>query len=301
MKLIGLMPVRNEDWCLGLTARAALMWVDELVIGLHACTDRSETILYDIQLNEAKERLNYVDLPGDQWTEMSHRQMLLEAAREGGATHIAMIDADEILTGNLIGASILSLHNQIEHCGASHIFQIPLYNLRHGIQQYHSNGLWGSRIVSVAFADDPALHWAGDRFHHREPMGKRLTGFTPINQGDGGGVMHLWGASERRLLAKHAMYKVTERLRWPDKDVREIDRTYSMCVKGAVQQFRPFTIRESDLWNFNVVPSSWWEPYAHLMQYLDVDREPWQEAEVRRIVAEHGREKFSGLDLFGLA
>ena len=34
MKLVGIMPVRNEDWCLDLTARAALMWCDELVISL---------------------------------------------------------------------------------------------------------------------------------------------------------------------------------------------------------------------------------------------------------------------------
>jgi hypothetical protein len=40
MKLIGLMPVRGEDWILGLSARAALMWCDELVILLHSCTDR---------------------------------------------------------------------------------------------------------------------------------------------------------------------------------------------------------------------------------------------------------------------
>jgi hypothetical protein len=37
------------------------------------------------------------------------------------------------------------------------------------------------------------------------------------------------------------------------------------------------------------------------MKYLDVDAEPWQEAEVRRLVAEYGREKFTGLDLFGVA
>lgn len=289
MKLIGLMPVRNEDWCLGLTARAALMWVDELVIGLHACTDRSETILYDIQLNEAKERLNYVDLPGDQWTEMSHRQMLLEAAREGGATHIAMIDADEILTGNLIGASILSLHNQIEHCGASHIFQIPLYNLRHGIQQYHSNGLWGNRVVSVAFADDPALHWAGDRFHHREPMGKRLTGFTPINQGDGG-VMHLWGSSVDRCRAKHRLYRITERIRWPDKDVRDIERTYSQWEKGGLRE-------DASRWTFKEVPVAWWSPYEHLMKHLDIDRPNWQDAECERLIAQHGRDYFRGLSV----
>ena len=186
-----------------------------------------------------------------------------ELARERGATHIAMVDADEILTGNLIGAHILSLYNRIKLCDASRILQLPLYNLRHGISQYHANGLWGNRIVSVAFADDPALHWAGDRFHHREPMGKRLTGFTPINQGDGG-VMHLWGSSVDRCRAKHRLYRITERFRWPDKDVRDIERTYTSGKRAR--------LREARRGGLSGVPVAWWAAYAHLMQYLDMDR-----------------------------
>ena len=47
-------------------------------------------------------------------------------------------------------------------------------------------------------------------------------------------------------------------------------------------------------------PADWWAGYEHLMQYLDVDAEPWQEAEVRWLIKEHGPAKFAGLDLFGV-
>lgn len=288
MKLIGLMPCRNEDWVLGLTARAALMWCDELILWLHSCTDGSRDIAVAVA-HEHPGRV-IIDVANDPtWAEMSHREQMLELARERGATHIAMVDADEILTGNLIGAHILSLYNRIKHCGASHIFQIPLYNLRHGISQYHANGLWGNRIVSVAFADDPALHWAGDRFHHREPMGKRLTGFTPINQGDGG-VMHLWGSSVDRCRAKHRLYRITERIRWPDKDVRNIERTYSQWEKGGLRE-------DVSRWTFKEVPVAWWSPYEHLMKHLDIDRPNWQDAECERLIAQHGRDYFRGLSV----
>ena len=103
----------------------------------------------------------------------------------------------------------------------------------------------------------------------------------------------MWGASEARLLAKHALYKVTERLRWPQKDVREIDRYYSMCVNGATE-------REAGGWTFETAPASWWTSYAHWLKYLDVEAKPWQAAEVRRLIAEHGRDMFAGLDLFGV-
>jgi hypothetical protein len=179
---------------------------------------------------------------------------------------------------------------------AGSILELPGYNLRNGINQYHSNGVWGNRWFSTAFADAPDLGWSGDRFHHREPGPRKLTSYRPIQQGQGGTV-HLWGASERRLIAKHALYKVTERLRWPDRDTWEIDGMYSLAIKGSESPAygTPAT------WTYSPVPESWWAPYAHLMKYLDVNAEPWQEAEVRRLVAEHGREKFAGLDLFGVA
>jgi Glycosyl transferase family 2 len=292
MKLIGLMPVRNEEWCLGLSARVALEWCDEIVILLHECTDRSGEIAEEIRRESTRWRRGigpdvdfrvHILAEKGQWDEMRHRQEMLQRARFEGATHIAMIDADEILTG-----AWKTVKSYVEVMDASHILTLPLYNLRGGIDRYHANGLWGNRIVSVAFKDDPLLHWGGDTFHQREPRGKRLTAFQPIAQGEGG-VMHLWGASERRLLAKHALYKITERLRWPEKDPRDIEFMYSQCVKGGLRE-------NPKEWTYTAVPESWWAPYAHWMKYLDVDAEPWQEAEVRRLVAEHGRETFAGLD-----
>lgn len=293
MKLIACMPVRNEEWVLGLSLRVALMWCDEVVVLLHACTDRSAEIVADIQADNPG-RVVVRTHRHETWTEMAHRQQVLEIARGAGATHIAIIDADEILTGNMLpiatGPSAeFSPKWWAGNMLPSHILQLPLYNLRNGIDQYHSNGIWGNRIVSLAFADDPRLHWAGDRFHAREPQGAPLTPYRPIQQGQGG-VMHLWGANERRLMAKHALYKVTERVRWPDKPVQKIDELYSLAIKPR------------EPWTFANVPEAWWTPYRTLMaEHLHLYAEPWQEAECRRLVAEHGCEKFAGLDLFGVA
>ena len=287
MKLIGLMAVRNEAWVLALSARVALTWCDELVIRGHACTDGTFEIVKGL-IAEYAERVRWLYDDSEAWAEMDHRQNMLNTARLRGATHIAMIDADEILTGNLIR----EYHVKNLAMG-TRMLTLPLYNLRGGIERYHANGLWGNRVVSVAFADSPELHWGGDRFHSREPQGKRLHSFSPVTQGEGG-ILHLWGVSERRLIAKHALYKITERLRWPDKDVRQIDFMYSQCVKGGLRE-------DPKTWTYSQVPLEWWLPYQRWMHYLDVDAEPWQTAECQRLVAEHGREKFQGLDLFGVA
>src|SRR5271154_3836415 len=95
------MPVRNEAWILGLSARVALMWCDELVIRVHGSTDASHEIAVEVQ-GEHPGRVHALLHHGTQWDEMRHRQNMLEVARDAGATHIAIIDADEVLTGNLV-------------------------------------------------------------------------------------------------------------------------------------------------------------------------------------------------------
>ena len=296
MNLVGLMPVRNEDWILGLSARVALMWCDRLVILNHASTDASLAIMAQLVDEFGEGRVQLIaDSDGD-WAEMEHRQRMLNWARhnvtEAGATHIALIDADEILTGNLIG----SIREHVAALSLGQMLTLPLYNLRGGLNRYHLNGLWGQRTVSVAFKDVNTAGWKGDTFHHREPHGVKWQRVNYVHQG-GGGIMHLWGASERRLVAKHSLYQCTEALRWPDKSREEIRREYSQSIKG-----RPWIGDTPDKWTYADVPRGWWEPYDSISGgRYSVDAEPWQEAEVRRLVAEHGRERFAGLDLFGLA
>lgn len=288
MKLIGLMPARNEDWCLGLTLRAALRWCDSVVVLDHCSTDDTWDIICDVS-REMPGRVRVAKDGYSSWDEMRHRQAMLSTARGYGATHIALIDADEILTSNLINLSVagIGIAALLEKW---QMLELPGYNLRGSTHAYHSNGLWGRRWFSTVFRDTPEAHWAGDEYHHRAPMGVRWRPCQTINQG-AGGVMHLWGVSERRLRAKHALYKVNERLRFPHKSDREIDTKYSWATTPGLhaQDVKP--------WRFEPVPDSWWAGYEDLMQYLDVDREPWQVAEVARLVELHGAGRFAGLDL----
>lgn len=281
------MPVRNEDWVLELSARFALMWVDELILLDHRSEDRSRKIMNQVS-DDHPERVIIRDWREQKWDEMPMRQHLLEEARARSGSHIALIDADEILTANLLP----NIRHHIANMPHGHILMLPGYNLRGG-QRYHANGIWGNRWFSTAFADDSRLGWTGDRFHSREPHGMKLREYRPIQQGEGG-VLHLWGASERRLRAKSALYKLTERLRWPEKPIAEIDRMYSWAIYG--QPGHP-SFGTPQNWSYAEVPAAWWG-----LRDLDLDMVPcpWQEAEVRRLLDQHGEELASGLDLFGV-
>lgn len=296
MKLIGLMACRNEDWVIGLSARTALMWCDELVVLLHACTDQSLNILEGLE-REQPARVVVRGMRHECWTEMAHRQMMLEMARERGATHIAYIDADEILTGNLIPR----IRDIIEfHCETA-LLNLPWIALaRDPLRYIAGSSVWGeSQKAMVAFRDNPNYHWAarnGYDFHQRPPLGGPHRYSNPLKH-EQGGLMHLQFLSERRLRAKQALYQCTEVLRWPGRLTRvQLAQMYGRAVY------------ESDPVKHNVqtlpTPPEWWLPYNELVcEHLDLteDKEPWQEIEVKRLVAEHGRERLAGLDLFGVA
>lgn len=307
MKLIGMMAMRNEDWVIGLSVRAALKWCDALVILLHECTDRTMEILREIEDEVGPDRMAY-RLESGEWDEMRHRQTMLECARVWGATHLAIIDADEVLSGNLLAWGAVQVRDMIDLMPpGGHILQLPLYNLRHGIWQYHANGLWGNRWVSVAFADSPELHWSGDRFHSREPEPKQLRPWRPIRHG-AGGIMHLWGTSERRLIAKHRAYKIAERIRFPHKPVADIEFQYNQATCGRP----PYDTPKS--WHFEKCPDSWWDLYftptykictdeeassvaGKYFTGLNLDADPWQESWCDAQIAKHGREMFEGLSV----
>jgi glycosyl transferase family 2 len=289
MKLICLMPCRNEDWIIGLSARAVLMWVDHLVVLDHASTDDSSRILRAVQ-EEHPGRVTVLVEDSPVWEEMRHRQRMLDEARNLGATHIAMIDADEVLSGQLL-LLIRDWYVQIPTGG---VFQLPWLALRDNIHTRITDGVWGPwQRASCGIRNEPHWHWTardGYDFHHRHPMGATPRWCSPpqaIQQGTG--LMHLQFVSTRRLLAKQALYKMTEVIRWPGRDnTSEINKRYDYA---GIDSHRAAVAQMS--------PAAWW-PYAQLMAHLCVHAEPWQERECKRLWAEHGARKFQGLDLYGV-
>lgn len=286
MNLIALMPVKNESWVLRASAEIALQWCDGLVILDHSSTDDTPEILNQLwEKYSPEDRIRILRSKDEQWNEMDHRQRMLENARRWEATHIAIVDADEILSSNLLG----EIRSWISALAPGEILRLPLYNLRGSLHHFHESGIWGNRTGSIAFADSPELRWEGDQFHHREPMGLELKSVVPIKQGEGG-IMHLWGSDLRRLVAKHALYKMTERVRWPEKPMSEIEEMYNLW-RGPTSS--------DPIWRIAQIPDAWWRGYP--IDRIHLTETPWQEEACRELARKHGTFLFKGLDLFGCA
>lgn len=277
------MPLRNEAWIVGLSARVVLKWADHLVCLLHASTDRTEEIVEEVAA-EHPGRVTILRESDSTWREMAHRQALLTAARELGATHVAITDADEVLTGNLLPI----VRHQIELLRPGCYIEAGMPCMWRSLTEYRIDGrIWsGRQDLVLAFADAPGCSWkpiGGYDHHHRNPLGSQRSGrlLSP------GGVMHLQWCSWRRLTAKHAWYQMHERLRYPEKDVRKIAFLYGLAPDEL-------GLRTSE------APAAWWLPYADLLHHVDLAAEPWHEAECRRLLDQHGAAMFRGLNLHGV-
>ena len=95
--------------------------------------------------------------------------------------------------------------------------------------------------------------------------------------------MHLQHACWRRLTAKHQWYKATEAILWPHRSREEIRKLYSAALDETGIRLFP-------------VPEEWWD-HGLDRALIELERPPWQEGEVERLIAKYGRESFADLDL----
>lgn len=98
MKIIALLPVKNEAWCL----HSYLSSVKKIADHIIALDDGSTDQTKDILQNEGVEILT-IDTTVEKTVDMSRRrQHLLEAGRKAGGTHFVWLDADETFSANFI-------------------------------------------------------------------------------------------------------------------------------------------------------------------------------------------------------
>lgn len=287
MRIIGMMLTRNEDWVIRPSLEAALRWCDGMVVVMDRCTDGTPALVDAMLKKRGKPAiLKRVDDDSGKWDEMDMRQLMLDRARELKGTHYAIIDTDEIVTHNYLPF----MRVWFESLKPGEVLDVPMIpvwespNLRRV-----GDPTWSTAWLTLGFmdqADPKAMGWkaASDGYHHhnRPPFG--MTGRKRKGSHDVGGVMHLQFANTRRLLAKHVLYRMVDHLRWPDReDVAKLNWKYDQALKPGG------TLVE--------VPREWWGDYYK--DFIYPDDVPYQEAEIARLIKEHGRDKFAGLDLKG--
>lgn len=286
MKLIGLMLARNEDWVIGLSLRAALKWVDGMVILDHASTDRTKEIVEEV-MGETDKPISYAEeLDGSKWDEMAVRQRTLEMGRELGGTHFAIIDADEILTPNLW----MITRQFIMGLREGQLFDLPMIPNWRSVGEYRDDdSIWSKTFITLAFKDAPSLHWKankdGYQHHNRPPGGVQWTTVAPFKDKKDGGIMHLQFTNWRRLRAKHYWYRMVEATRWPGRESnKKLNQKYNQALD------------ETGI-KLSSCPAAWLAPIKQDLPKVDLECGSWHEDEIRRLWKSNDRKVFSGLEL----
>lgn len=280
MKFLGLMVCRNEAWVLPATIPAAMQWLDGLLLMVHASSDQAPAIV--VEASEQDRRVSAFTAVGTDWDEATYRGKLLDYGRALNGTHFAVIDADEMLTANMMPI----VRAEADTLRPGEMLRLPWLQCWRSLTVYRSDAsAFGRATVPMIFRDDPRLSYSPDgdgyQLHHRAPRGVRA---RSLGDRDRGGVLHFQHANWRRLCAKQALYQMQEVLRWPGRrDPRDIAAQY-----GG-------TVAETGL-ETTAIPAEWWPVDPKL---IDVDAEPWQATEVERLIGIHGRERFEGLNFFG--
>lgn len=287
MKLTALTCVRNEQWVLEASLPAALELVDEVVVLDHNSTDATPDIVAQCA-RDFPGRVHAVGWDGSTWNETAIRQRTLDEARARGATHLFVLDADEILTAN----TVQTVRTAIGSLAPGECLELPWLAMWRSLDAFrHDDSVWSSNYHVFAFADAPRVRYAalddGYDLHMRAPRGLVRPPVRPITSPLDGGLMHLQFAHRRRLIAKHAWYKMTERVRFPHKPVAEIDAMYNQAMDESGLRTAP-------------VPATWWAPYAGLRARIDLGDTPWHERAAMDLWRAHGGDCFAGLELWGL-
>ncbi len=252
--------------------------VDEMIVLLHACTDRSEEIAVNIAREQRARNCCVGKKTESGWKCSTGKRC--SNWRGLAATHLAIIDADEVLDGiwqRCVQQGDLRTFKQ--RWAAS--WSSPGYNLRDpffghyqkqrtGLHQYHSTSMGNrwfpfyppSRMIRFFMV------WMGDTHHRENRMGSRIDRSTRTRRRDA-----LVGRV-RRLIAKHRAYRNRTGLKFTSKPAAEIDQYHGRRTES------PVTLRTvlRPLWTYSLVPASWLGPLCSPDgSGLDLDAEPWQE------------------------
>jgi hypothetical protein len=280
VKVIALLPIRNEAWVLEHTLACLSGFCDVIVASDQQSTDTSREIcgrFPKVVLIESTPSGGPEQLP------KQARWRLLDAARGyDGRNLLWCTDADELPPPRLARAFLLRDRDRLTPGTA---VEFRFYNLWGSMAKYRQDlSVYGPYWKQAAVVDDRKVDFprAADLPPLHEP---RIPGFEgmPVIRAEDVPVLHLQWAIWNRNQMKQAWYRCIE---WLDRraSAAQINDFYSITLPRWYVHTEP-------------VPVEWLEDVT--LPHARVDDEPsWHEPEILAWFDRHGIEHFEPLEIW---
>jgi glycosyltransferase involved in cell wall biosynthesis len=270
-RIVVVTPVKDEAWVLDTFLSATTSWADEVIIADQQSTDGS------VDIAKRYDRVRVVENDSQEYDEGYRQRLLLREARKvPGPRVIFALDADEVLSANVLDSDFLDRVGRLPP-GSGIRMRWP--HLFPGLER----AFVPPKFTSFGFVDDGSNH-TGHKLHStRLPVRQGAPQLTTEELV----VLHLTTLAWERTMAKLRWYQCWERLNLPEKRAVQLYR-----------QYHPF-----DGANIHPVNRDWFKAYAQRdiripNQFL-ASAARLEEA-VLAWILKHGPRHFAKLDIWNV-
>ena len=273
MKVIALLPIKNEAWVLEHTLACLSSFCDVVLVNDQQSQDRSREIARRFP------KVVWIDSPESQICEQA-RWRLWDVARQYDGTNLLWCtDADELVSPRLAGRFIQQAHlaaGTVVDCFYCHSWNGPT-RYRTGLGQY--TPYW----KPVAIVDDRRVNYDRSRGLPLHEERVPVSADSPRVRAEGVPVLHLQWLLPNRSQMRQAWYRCREWIHG-GRSAAAINEFYSITLPSLYVQTAP-------------LPQAWLEGVT--LPGTAIDAEPsWQQAEIIGWFDERGVEFFEPLEIW---